>query len=161
MIRRPPRSTLFPYTTLFRSQAEPRTSEATPRRYRAGLCRVRRRCRGRRWCRGAWYPPGRLRAPRCPRPESGREALRGSSAGAFEDEFGEEAHADSRGPFGVARAFALEVCRSGDIEVHPREAVDEFAQEPRARDRPRRPPAGILHVGDVGLHKLAVVVPQR
>src|SRR3989442_10221154 len=35
MIRRPPRSTLFPYTTLFRSQAPPPargTSRRTPRR---------------------------------------------------------------------------------------------------------------------------------
>src|SRR5256885_7971448 len=31
MIRRPPRSTLFPYTTLFRSEAEPRAAER-PRR---------------------------------------------------------------------------------------------------------------------------------
>src|SRR2546426_3812516 len=29
MIRRPPRSTLFPYTTLFRSSAEPRTTAST------------------------------------------------------------------------------------------------------------------------------------
>src|SRR2546429_9075004 len=28
MIRRPPRSTLFPYTTLFRSRARPRAAEA-------------------------------------------------------------------------------------------------------------------------------------
>src|SRR5260370_25574159 len=32
MIRRPPRSTLFPYTTLFRSPASPRTSCTTSRR---------------------------------------------------------------------------------------------------------------------------------
>src|SRR2546425_4008204 len=37
MIRRPPRSTLFPYTTLFRSQAPPR-----------GRSLVQRRCRKRR-----------------------------------------------------------------------------------------------------------------
>src|SRR3712207_9054438 len=30
MIRRPPRSTLFPYTTLFRSQTIARTSEVAP-----------------------------------------------------------------------------------------------------------------------------------
>src|SRR3712207_7943926 len=30
MIRRPPRSTLFPYTTLFRSDADPRAGTATP-----------------------------------------------------------------------------------------------------------------------------------
>src|SRR5258708_17819783 len=30
MIRRPPRSTLFPYTTLFRSGADPRAARAAP-----------------------------------------------------------------------------------------------------------------------------------
>src|SRR5260370_36892765 len=33
MIRRPPRSTLFPYTTLFRSQPFPRAGVAWTRRY--------------------------------------------------------------------------------------------------------------------------------
>src|SRR2546422_7237063 len=32
MIRRPPRSTLFPYTTLFRSAPRPRPASAPPRR---------------------------------------------------------------------------------------------------------------------------------
>src|SRR3712207_7954579 len=35
MIRRPPRSTLFPYTTLFRSQAGPRERSRAARRGRA------------------------------------------------------------------------------------------------------------------------------
>src|SRR2546430_10134726 len=35
MIRRPPRSTLFPYTTLFRSGGERRTPARTPRRSRS------------------------------------------------------------------------------------------------------------------------------
>src|SRR2546422_7243271 len=30
MIRRPPRSTLFPYTTLFRSSSAPKSSSSTP-----------------------------------------------------------------------------------------------------------------------------------
>src|SRR3712207_8582833 len=34
MIRRPPRSTLFPYTTLFRSDAEAQREEAAERRQR-------------------------------------------------------------------------------------------------------------------------------
>src|SRR3712207_6875589 len=38
MIRRPPRSTLFPYTTLFRSRAGARTRPVSPRR---GACRAR------------------------------------------------------------------------------------------------------------------------
>src|SRR5260370_9803729 len=36
MIRRPPRSTLFPYTTLFRSWPGPRGCDATPIRRRSG-----------------------------------------------------------------------------------------------------------------------------
>src|SRR2546426_6998547 len=48
MIRRPPRSTLFPYTTLFRSRGE--------RRARAGpVAPPRRRVRGR--CASAVRPP--------------------------------------------------------------------------------------------------------
>src|SRR5258708_13463662 len=35
MIRRPPRSTLFPYTTLFRSSVRPRRAVARGREYRA------------------------------------------------------------------------------------------------------------------------------
>src|SRR2546425_6026266 len=52
MIRRPPRSTLFPYTTLFRSQ--PPASAATPAR--PGPCRER-------------PPQVRSRAPAPPRSE--------------------------------------------------------------------------------------------
>src|SRR5258707_5822856 len=44
MIRRPPRSTLFPYTTLFRSRGRPPSCPA------AGTPRIR--CRGRRRIRG-------------------------------------------------------------------------------------------------------------
>src|SRR5204862_4385489 len=40
MIRRPPRSTLFPYTTLFRS---PPTTHGSSRRERRGSCPSRRR----------------------------------------------------------------------------------------------------------------------
>src|SRR5438874_9711958 len=45
MIRRPPRSTLFPYTTLFRSEVE---SEITGRRRCHGLQAARRRIRAAR-----------------------------------------------------------------------------------------------------------------
>src|SRR5712675_1626627 len=44
MIRRPPRSTLFPYTTLFRSAARSRTARAAP-------APIRRRTRPARCCR--------------------------------------------------------------------------------------------------------------
>src|SRR3712207_7829640 len=43
MIRRPPRSTLFPYTTLFRSQAQPRGRRAPPGQRREGVGAVRLR----------------------------------------------------------------------------------------------------------------------
>src|SRR2546426_9255759 len=58
MIRRPPRSTLFPYTTLFRSPPVPRACVATARRGRRGpgIRRFQRRRpagdRG-RWLAGA------------------------------------------------------------------------------------------------------------
>src|SRR3712207_7811794 len=39
MIRRPPRSTLFPYTTLFRSRRRPRRAGATVAGGRAGAAR--------------------------------------------------------------------------------------------------------------------------
>src|SRR5690242_20982209 len=44
MLRRPPRSTLFPYTTLFRSPQG--TSGVRPRRLRRGAATVRGRLRG-------------------------------------------------------------------------------------------------------------------
>src|SRR2546426_4911622 len=37
MIRRPPRSTLFPYTTLFRSGPDGRTVHITPAKWHAGM----------------------------------------------------------------------------------------------------------------------------
>src|SRR2546425_6791911 len=40
MIRRPPRSTLFPYTTLFRSLRSRRDLSAVRRRHRAGWVRL-------------------------------------------------------------------------------------------------------------------------
>src|SRR3712207_7933181 len=45
MIRRPPRSTLFPYTTLFRSEAIGRRARGPIGRMEAGLRRVVRRHR--------------------------------------------------------------------------------------------------------------------
>src|SRR5258708_26837288 len=43
MIRRPPRSTLFPYTTLFRSPSRSFVSRIAPRRPASGLVGGRRR----------------------------------------------------------------------------------------------------------------------
>src|SRR3712207_8792352 len=45
MIRRPPRSTLFPYTTLFRSECVARVSERDAARHCTGSVRRRRRFR--------------------------------------------------------------------------------------------------------------------
>src|SRR5229473_5538083 len=39
MIRRPPRSTLFPYTTLFRARGHPGAAPAARRRHRPGAVR--------------------------------------------------------------------------------------------------------------------------
>src|SRR5947208_8758883 len=121
-------------------------------------------------CRAPWYhaPSCRSRVESCrpglPAPQGGapgREAPRESRAGAFEQEFREQADPNRRRSLGVARPFALEVRGPGDVEMHPREAVDELAQEPRARDRAGGPPARILYVGDIGLEQLAVFIPQR
>src|SRR3989454_5313824 len=66
MIRRPPRSTLFPYTTLFRSSSAPRRvrskgSACQWRRRRTSFCsnstRVDHRTRG-TWS-NCWWAPGR------------------------------------------------------------------------------------------------------
>src|SRR4051812_49906400 len=54
MIRRPPRSTLFPYTTLFRSTATPTPNPTAPR------CGWRRSKEPRSWrCRGSGGRPCR------------------------------------------------------------------------------------------------------
>src|SRR2546425_5237714 len=46
MIRRPPRSTLFPYTTLFRSRSLRRRRRSGRRRSSSRPCRTRARARG-------------------------------------------------------------------------------------------------------------------
>src|SRR2546425_10731782 len=58
MIRRPPRSTLFPYTTLFRSSALPK-SHCGSRRWRKSICRPAPPGRGRhrRSADGGQPPP--------------------------------------------------------------------------------------------------------
>src|SRR5687768_18129413 len=49
MIRRPPRSTLFPYTTLFRSRLSRRRTDAAPPDASGGRARYRRRAPDARW----------------------------------------------------------------------------------------------------------------
>src|SRR5206468_9580878 len=44
MIRRPPRSTLFPYTTLFRSSSDPSADAVSARRSAPPAARPRSRC---------------------------------------------------------------------------------------------------------------------
>src|SRR2546425_9652051 len=63
MIRRPPRSTLFPYTTLFRSRADPRRRLRLPGRLGARLRADRARPGGRAPVRPGRRPalPARLR----------------------------------------------------------------------------------------------------
>src|SRR5256885_5370788 len=67
MIRRPPRSTLFPYTTLFRSRDRHRARRAAARRRRRRHLRHRLHFRRRR--RGRTPPDGPLRQPRVGRSE--------------------------------------------------------------------------------------------
>src|SRR2546430_7713454 len=57
MIRRPPRSTLFPYTTLFRSPSHARSRGGR----RDGVCPWRAR-RGHRGGAGGTHPRGRVRS---------------------------------------------------------------------------------------------------
>src|SRR3712207_6891838 len=66
MIRRPPRSTLFPYTTLFRSRDEPADLDEGPRPVDPG-----RRCRGRRPSRGFVGLPRPGRTPEARRTQRG------------------------------------------------------------------------------------------
>src|SRR2546429_6134174 len=69
MIRRPPRSTLFPYTTLFRSRPRGRshhrvTKQDAPRgRARETACRLRSSGPPRRWYRRAGNGRGHGRKP--------------------------------------------------------------------------------------------------
>src|SRR2546426_8893917 len=80
MIRRPPRSTLFPYTTLFRSRRREKISPAT--RQSKGVhgshghaCAVRRRARGAAPARRPAQGPGRGDPPgrRVPAPARSEE----------------------------------------------------------------------------------------
>src|SRR6266550_954533 len=80
-----------------------------------------------------------------------------SSAGAFEQKLREQPDANPCRPLRVAGAFALEVRGSGDVEMHPREAVHELAQEPGAGDRAGGAAAGILDVRHVRLEQLSVL----
>src|SRR5258706_2281080 len=62
MIRRPPRSTLFPYTTLFRSRARPAVRRARAGRRTAATAAAWRRL-ARMDGAGIRLPPARDRAP--------------------------------------------------------------------------------------------------
>src|SRR3712207_7366016 len=64
MIRRPPRSTLFPYTTLFRSRRTTRTSPP---------------CAAPWWTSASWTGPTRSTGCATRRPPSGRVRLPGRS----------------------------------------------------------------------------------
>src|SRR3712207_8959840 len=74
MIRRPPRSTLFPYTTLFRSR-RPRRGDRRRQRPRAGYS-----LRPLRLARGGAAPSGREREPEGVRAAALSEDGRGGAA---------------------------------------------------------------------------------
>src|SRR5258705_7233866 len=59
MIRRPPRSTLFPYTTLFRSTKKPfRPESLLPMK----VSETQVRDSIRRWYAGRWFAPNKLKS---------------------------------------------------------------------------------------------------
>src|SRR5689334_24064156 len=66
MIRRPPRSTLFPYTTLFRSSGAPRAAKRPAATLRAATARVRvaRYARAREGPRASAQPASSLSGER-------------------------------------------------------------------------------------------------
>src|SRR3989475_11280855 len=132
MNRRPPKSPLFPYTTLFRSE---------PRYPALPWARAGRSCRPAP--PRAPPPPHSPPARGTPRPRGGGD---GSRRRALQDEFREKTDSDCRGSLGLMGPLVLGVGGPGDVEVDPREAVDEFPQEPAARDRPGPPPPRGLHV---------------
>src|SRR3989441_4710627 len=83
MIRRPPRSTLFPYTTLFRSRLRRHRIRF---RWTAGFpgpARVRIGAAGLRGTGGAPGPPTHGRAVSRLRPRQGRASMAGDGAGAL------------------------------------------------------------------------------
>src|SRR5207248_4722973 len=98
----------------------------------------------------------RRRTPGRTRPS----AFRRSPSRAPQYEFREEADAKSGRPLGAAGGFAVGVGGSGDIEMGPREAIHELAQEPSGRDGTGRTSAGILHVRHVGFVQVAEFIPQ-
>src|SRR3712207_4462300 len=110
MIRRPPRSTLFPYTTLFRSRARAGPGPAAWRSRSAG---------SRRWRGGRW-PPGRSR----PVQATGAPAPLPSRPGALPEAL------DDRG---VRHAAALAHGLEAVAAAGPVELVDERGHQLGAR----------------------------
>src|SRR3712207_5560719 len=72
MIRRPPRSTLFPYTTLFRSERRPKTSTTNPST--RGTRPPGRSIATRSRTRPTWSPAGSKTGSPVSRPTNTREA---------------------------------------------------------------------------------------
>src|SRR5256886_8493170 len=121
MIRRPPRSTLFPYTTLFRSRAvRPRRragdAERTARQARIGLDRARR-----------------VRRERAvPRAIVARRAAVGERVGALEVLLDLRDH--RRVSIGLARAVHHERTDLAVTYMHPRE-IGGYGLNRAVRDR--------------------------
>src|SRR5256885_10853512 len=137
MIRRPPRSTLFPYTTLFRSRAAPLRGGSRGNRSPA---RDRRKARGGRgtdastprkppgppppgWLRGAAAPPG--------------TAPRSARAGRRPDPV-------------LRRPFPRQAGRACAGALRPRRAGLPAARRGRAKRAPRATPACAPPAADIG-----------
>src|SRR3989449_10920381 len=115
MIRRPPRSTLFPYTTLFRS----RCRLAARRRRRRPLGRALRRplgrrapgpARGARAARFPWRRRGARPGAAAPRPPAAEAAEAPQPGDALREDRRRARHGGRRAPTGRRRSAALR-CR--------------------------------------------------
>ena len=77
------------------------------------------------------------------------------------DEAVEEADTEARGPavvgFGLRRIHR----GPGDVEMDPGHVLDEALDELGAGDGAGSPAAGILDVGDLGIHRLVVFLAER
>ena len=83
----------------------------------------------------------------------------GASYGARE--LDERAHAEAGTTLGEVAVVGVRARRTGDVEVHPRRAVDELLQEQSGRERAAVAAADVLEVGDLRLELLAVLGGQR
>src|SRR6185503_380697 len=76
-------------------------------------------------------------------------------------ELAEKTHTNAGGTLHPCRVLTFGIRGARDVEVRPGKAVDELAQKPPRGDAAGGPAPGVLHVGDIRLHEVAVLVPER